>query len=251
MSWLLTLGVIAVLIWLLKTFWPNIRQRYFAAFMNYYTTQPNPDMDKLKKDLFSPLGSLVSHDPELRKNNAIKILEIGVGTGVNFAYYPEKSRLVVVDPNPHFASYYNENRAKFPNIQSEEIIVSTAEEMDMVPDNSVDVVVSTLVFCSVGNTEKILQQILRVLTPGGKFIFFEHIREFDTERHGMRRKIQGFLTATGIWPFLFDGCYLTRDMLETIQKAGFSKVQAQRFYNPIDHIVFQLVTPSLKGVAEK
>lgn len=93
--------------------------------------------------------------------------------------------------------------------------------------------------------------ILHSLLQGGRFYFYEHIAEFDTERHGTRRKFQEILTTLGIWPFIFDGCRLNQDMLEDIQHAGFSKVQAQRFYSPIDHAVFQLVKPSLKGVAEK
>ncbi|KAK8394121.1 hypothetical protein O3P69_006365 [Scylla paramamosain] len=254
-SWLSStafkLLVLVCVFLILKKLWPDFRRRYFAAFMDYFSRGSNAKVEEMKKDVFSTLSSCTSHDPELRKKKALKILEIGVGTGVNFAYYPDGTRLVVVDPNPHFRSYYNENRKKFPNIHSEEIIVTTGEEMDMVQSNSVDVVVSTLVFCSVENQKKILEQILRVLAPGGKFYFYEHISEFDTERHGTRRRIQEFLTATGIWPFIFDNCMLNRDMLADIQQAGFSKVQAQRFYSPIDHFVFQLVKPSLKGVAEK
>ncbi|XP_069177228.1 thiol S-methyltransferase TMT1A-like isoform X2 [Procambarus clarkii] len=206
MSYLVTALCVVVVIWVLKKFWPDLRHRYFASFMNSLTQDSDAKVEEMKKDVFSKLSTVVSHDPELRKHNAIKILEIGVGT---------------------------------------------AENMDMVADNSIDVVVSTLVLCSVENINKIIQQILRVLAPGGKFYFYEHIKEFDTERHSTRQKIQVFLSSTGIWPFFFDGCYLTRDMLEAIQQAGFSKVQALRFYSPIDNFVFQLVKPSLKGVAEK
>nr|XP_045611247.1 methyltransferase-like protein 7A [Procambarus clarkii] len=252
MSDLVTVLFVGVIIWVLKKCWSDFRRRYFAAFMNYRRVSQDMDVriETMKKDVFSTLGTVVSHDPELRKHNAIKILEIGVGTGTNFAYYPERTRLVVVDPNPHFKAYYDNNRKKFPNIHSEDIIVSTGENIDMVADNSIDVVVSTLVLCSVDNINKVIQQILRVLAPGGKYYFYEHIKEFDTE-HSTRQKIQIFLTSTGIWPFLFDGCYLTRDMLEAIQQAGFSKVQALRFHSPVDHFVFQLVKPCLKGVAEK
>lgn len=90
-----------------------------------------------------------------------------------------------------------------------------------------------------------------LLFQGGKFYFYEHIAEFDLERHGIRRKMQGLLSVTGIWPFIFDGCQLNRDMLQDLQEAGFSKVEAQRFYGPFDGPVFQLVKPSLRGVAEK
>lgn len=79
----------------------------------------------------------------------------------------------------------------------------------------------------------------------------EHIKDFDSEKHGKRQKIQEFLTVSGIWPFLFDGCCLNRDMFPAIQAAGFSKVDGERFYAPVDHIIFQLIKPHLKGVAEK
>merc|ERR1712002_112740 len=178
----------------------------------------------MKKDLFASLGSVVSHDPELQKVGAIKILEIGVGNGMNFAHYPEGTRLTVVDPNPHFEQYYNKNKKKFSNIHSEKFLLTTGEDMDMIPDSSIDVVVVTLVFCSVQDTEKILRNILRILTPGGKFYLYEHIKEFDTENHSTRLLIQNILTTTRIWPFLLDECCLDRDMLDSLKNAGFFKV---------------------------
>ncbi|XP_068248934.1 thiol S-methyltransferase TMT1A-like isoform X2 [Palaemon carinicauda] len=132
-----------------------------------------------------------------------------------------------------------------------EIGVGTGEEMYMVPSNSVDVVVVTLVFCSVTNAQKVLKQILRVLVPGGKFYFFEHIAEFDTARHSLRKRIQSLLTNCGLWPFLFDNCHLTRDFLDELRASGFSTLKAERFHNHITHPIFQLIQPCLKGVAEK
>lgn len=245
--------VVAVLLALLILRWKlkDLRRRWFAAFLNRFYRNVDAKMEEMKKDVFATLGSVVSHDPELRKTGGLKILEIGVGTGANFAHYPDGTLLTVVDPNPHFKKYYEANRKKFPNIQAEDIIVSTGEDMDMVPDNSVDVVVVTLVFCSVSDTEKILRQILRVLVPGGKFYFYEHIHEFDAANHAFRRRLQSFLTFVGVWPFIFDNCHLNRDILKAVEATGFSKVEAQRFYAPINHLIFQIIKPSLKGVAEK
>ncbi|XP_068248935.1 thiol S-methyltransferase TMT1A-like [Palaemon carinicauda] len=245
--------VVAVLVVLLvvKMTFKDIRQRWFAALSNCFYKKVDAKMEEMKKDVFASLNSVVSHDPALRKTGGLKILEIGVGTGTNFAHYPDGTQLTVVDPNPHFKKYYNENRKKFPNIQSEDIIVTTGEEMDMVPDNSMDVVVVTLVFCSVTDTEKILRHILRVLVPGGKFYFYEHIHEFDEANHGLRRRLQSLLTFFGVWPFLFDNCHLNRDILKAVEATGFSKVEAQKFYAPLNHPVFQIAKPSLKGVAEK
>nr|XP_053626495.1 putative methyltransferase-like protein 7A [Cherax quadricarinatus] len=116
MSWLVTVVCAVVVIWILKKYWSDFRRRYFAAFMNYFSQGVDTKVLEMKKDVFATLGSEVSHDPQLRKENAIKILEIGVGTGVNFEFYPDGTRLVVVDPNPHFKAYYDNNRKKFPNI---------------------------------------------------------------------------------------------------------------------------------------
>ncbi|XP_068248932.1 thiol S-methyltransferase TMT1A-like isoform X1 [Palaemon carinicauda] len=240
-----------VVLLILRDSMGDLRRRWFAAFANWFNKDVDVKMQELKKDVFAGLSSCESHDPELRKSGGLKILEIGVGTGTNFEFYPEGTKLTVVDPNPHFKQYYNENRKKFPNIQSEEIIVSTGEEMYMVPSNSVDVVVVTLVFCSVTNAQKVLKQILRVLVPGGKFYFFEHIAEFDTARHSLRKRIQSLLTNCGLWPFLFDNCHLTRDFLDELRASGFSTLKAERFHNHITHPIFQLIQPCLKGVAEK
>lgn len=243
--------VVLALLLVLKLKLKDWRQRWFAALLNYYSQGVDVKREKMKKDLFACMRSVKSCDPELRKVGAIKVLEIGVGTGANFAYYPEGTRLTVVDPNPHFKQYYNENRKKFPNIHSEDIILTTGEDMDMIPDNSIDVVVVTQVLCSVPSIEKILKQILRVLAPGGKFYLYEHIKEFDTKTYPYRSLLQIVLTKTGIWQFFLDECCLDRDMLESVQKTGFSRVEMERFHAEINHLIFQLVSPSLKGVAVK
>lgn len=247
----LTIALGLVIIWVLVRKGTDLRHRWFAFLMYQFTKEKDAKIEEVKKDLFSSLASVVSHDPELRKDKRIKILEIGVGTGVNFSHYPDGTHLVVVDPNPHFIKYYNANRKNFPKINSEDIIVTTGEKMGAVQDGSVDVVVMTLVLCSVSETEKIMQEILRILVPGGKFYFLEHIREFDAEKYFWRQKIQDFLTASRLWPFLFDGCCLNRDMLSCIESSGFSKVDGERFYAPISNVFFHLIKPHLKGVAEK
>ncbi|CAL4067237.1 unnamed protein product [Meganyctiphanes norvegica] len=261
-NWFLIIIALIALYYFKKVF-NDLRHRYFAWFMYIMTKEKSKKIEEMKGDHFSSLSSIVSNNPELRKENAIKILEIGVGTGTNFAHYPQNCRLVVVDPNPHFASYYNDNRTKFGNIHSEEIIVCGGEDMDMVESNSIDVVVMTLVLCSVTDVKQCLKQIIRVLTPGGKFFFIEHVRDFDSEKHGTRQKIQDFLTTFQIWPTLFDGCYLDRKTLEMVKDAGFSSVEGEHLYVPlgqlektglgpsIQNFIFQVVTPHAKGIATK
>ncbi|XP_042871280.1 methyltransferase-like protein 7A [Penaeus japonicus] len=240
-----------VLLSLLNYFKGDSLSSWLSAIQLFNTTKPAVKLEEVKKQLFVGLGREVSHDPMLRERRAIRILEIGAGTGSNFAYYPPDTHLVVVDPNPNFAKYFQANKDKFDHIRCERVITSTGERMDMVPDNSVDVVVMTQVLCTIGDPCKILQQIIRVLVPGGKFYFFEHIREFDSERHRLRQKLQDLLTTSGIAPYFLEGCCLNKDMLPAIGAAGFSKVRAERFYAPIDSFIYQLVKPCLKGIAEK
>ncbi|KAG7154409.1 Methyltransferase-like protein 7A-like 3, partial [Homarus americanus] len=126
----------------------------------------------------------------------------------------------------------------------------TAENMEQIADNSIDVVVVTLMLCSVPDIDTILREILRVLASGGKYYFIEHIAEFDLQKHGLRRKLQDVGHWLGFWSFLFDGCHMNRDILTNIERAGFSSVDAQKFYNKT-WFIFSLTSPSLKGIATK
>ncbi|XP_042871284.1 methyltransferase-like protein 7A [Penaeus japonicus] len=258
------IGVLAFLavLWIVKKFVMSTQHRWFAYVMHFCTKDEFPKLEEVKKDHFASMKNHVSHDPELRKKNAIKILEIGVGTGVNFAHYPDDCRLVVVDPNPHFKEYYNENRKKFPNIHSEDILVTHRSEryflflvcwdaMHMIEDGSVDAVVITLVLCSVDRIDKILREVRRVLAPGGKFYFMEHVQEFDLKKYNLRKHLQDFFTWCGLWPFIFDGCCLNRDPMPAIESAGFSKVEVDRYYAPVPNFLFWVEMPNVKGVATK
>jgi len=194
--------------------------------------------------------NIKSKIPEHMDANTIKLLEIGVGTGTNFQWYPDGCHLTVVDPNPHFKSYYDKNRSKFPNIKSEEIIVGFGEEMDMVPDCSMDAVVITLVLCSVNDVKKVLEQAKRVLVPGGKLVFMEHVRDWDNSKT-LKQLTQDLLTITGIWPMCCDGCNLNRQTGNDINEAGFSEVQMEKKYAPINHPIFQIVNSMIVGSATK
>ena len=106
-----------------------------------------------------------SSDPELRKKGVLRVLEIGPGPGYNFEFYPSNSRLTVVEVNPHFKDQFFAKQIDHPHIQMERFIVGFAEDMKGVADNSIDIVVSTMVLCSVRNVDKALQEIQRVLAP--------------------------------------------------------------------------------------
>ena len=86
---------------------------------------------------------------------------------------------------------------------------------------------------------------------GGKFFFFEHVKEFDTENNSMRAKKQTILTKLRIWPTIFDGCELDRDTLSFIKSAGFSDVDCKLTYAPLQGRLFDNIKPHVTGVATK
>jgi len=223
---------------------PDLRHRFFAWFINRFNEQMSPKMKAFKKEALKDVKDVRGRD-----GKEPRLLEVGVGTGTNFQHYPP-CHLTVVDPNPHFRAYYDANRAQFPSISSEEIIVGFGEDMDMVPSDSVDAVVMTLVLCSVNDTDKVLKQVHRVLVPGGKFFFLEHIKEWDESR-AVKRCLQDVLTWTGAWPMMCDGCCLNRETDRNINAAGFSSVECERKYAPMDHPIFDIVNPMVMGVASK
>lgn len=255
LAWLsnnfITVLAVLVVLWIVQKIVFATQDRWFAYVMHFCTKDEFPKLEEVKKDHFASLKDHVSHDPELRKKKVIKILEIGVGTGVNFAHYPDGCRLVVVDPNPHFKEYYDNNRKKFPNIHSEDVLVAKGDDMHMIADGSVDAVVITLVLCSVDNIDKILSEVRRVLAPGGKFYFMEHVQEFDLKKYSLRKNLQDFFTWCGLWPFIFDGCCLNRDPMPAIEAAGFSKVEVDHYYAPVPNFLFWVEMPNVKGVATK
>ena len=125
----------------------------------------------MKKQHFASLASHISADPQLRKKGAIRILEIGAASGYNFEFYPAGSELTVVEVNPFFEKQFFGKQNQYPHIVMKRFVVGFAEDMKHVEDNSVDVVVSTMVLCSVRSIEKTLKEVHRVLAPVGTSIF--------------------------------------------------------------------------------
>src|SRR5262249_24588779 len=109
------------------------------------------------------------------------------------------------------------------------------------PDGEFDCVVSTLVLCSVDDPERSIAEIKRVLKPGGKFVFLEHVlAEDDPGRLRWQRRIEP------IWKRVTGNCHMTRDTLGMIERAGFcvSEVKRESLRK-----AFPLVRPSIRGIA--
>lgn len=214
--WLSSATVLLPFILILK-YNKFLRDRWFSyIFTSYLNCYFEPLLTPLRKKAFELLKA------DLPKQN-VKILEIGVGSGANLQFYPENSHLTALDMNANFETYFRQNQKKFPHIIYEKTIISVAENMKDVEDNSMDVVVSTYVLCSVTSVQDVLKEVKRVLKPGGKFLFLEHVSYPQSEWGYTLQKF-----AAPLWLIYCDGCCLLRNIGEDIKNTGFSDVNIQK-----------------------
>ncbi|KAG8129391.1 hypothetical protein E2320_016072 [Naja naja] len=190
--------------------WDSICKKTFPFFMKYFTKIYNKIMHKLKETLFKNMQDFA--DP----SGKLHLLEIGVGPGTNFQFYPPNSCVTCVDYNPNFQNCLLENMAQNTHLHFENFVVASAENLSSVSDNSVDVVVCTLVLCSVNSPRTALKEILRVLKPGGAFYFIDHVA---ADRSTWMYFWQQVFNPT--WGYLTDGCSVLRETWKELENVGF------------------------------
>lgn len=134
------------------------------------------------------------------------VLEIGYGTGVNFQYYNPVSvkSISALDIKSTLSV-----KAKLPI----KLYEGRAENLPFA-DESFDTVVETLVFCSVESLDTAISEVLRVLKPGGIFIFIDHVLP-EKKGHASLFKV-----TNTVWPKIAGGCNLTREPHKLIEAAG-------------------------------
>ena len=196
----------------------DIARRFYANRLIRLNLEYDRIMTNKKRQLLSRLESIKDE----RGGGRLVILEIGCGGGTNLKYYPAGSELIFVEPNRHYETTLYETVRQHPDLQILAFHVSPAENMREVESGSVDVVVSTIVFCSVDDPNQCLQEIIRVLKPGGKFVFLEHVKA--PRQFYIVRFLQVLLDLSRVWPLMFDGCRVSRNTEESIRKSGFSSV---------------------------
>jgi ubiquinone/menaquinone biosynthesis C-methylase UbiE len=181
---------------------PGFRKKFFAWMLRKGDSVNDMLYRRLKTALFKDISGIV--------------VEIGPGTGINFNYLPENIQWIGLEPNTAFYAQMLE-KAKLHGINAR-LINSVAEKIEL-PDESADVVISTLVLCSVKNISVVMQEIKRVLKKNGKLIFIEHVA---APRKTTRRKMQQVLNPVN--RFIADGCNCNRETWTDIEKAGFSSI---------------------------
>lgn len=153
-----------------------------------------------------------------------RVIEIGAGDGRNFAHYPDAVREVVaVEPESYLRERAQEAARRAPLPVT---VVDGVAEALPADDGAFDAAVISLVLCSVADPPAALAETRRVLRPGGRLRFFEHVAADG----GAHRRLQRALDAT-VWPRLAGGCHTARDTVADIAHTGFriDTVESFRF----------------------
>ena len=148
-----------------------------------------------------------------------RVLEVGAGTGANLAFYRQASEVVACEPDPAMRKRLAAKLAAAP--VPVELSDAAAEALPFAGARF-DVVVSTLVLCTVPDPAAALAEVARVLRPGGRLAFLEHVRA-----QGRLATWQDRLTPMQVW--LAGGCHPNRDLEAAITAAGFTIGPLERF----------------------
>lgn len=142
------------------------------------------------------------------------VLEVGAGTGLNFPFYVpgQVERVEAVEPDATMLSYA---RSRLTSAGVPITLTQAPVEALPFPDETFDSVVATLVFCSINDPERGLDEIKRVLKPGGTLLLMEHVRAQET----LAARVQDALVP--LTTRLFGNCHWNRDTARSVSAVGF------------------------------
>jgi SAM-dependent methyltransferase len=187
-------------------------------------------MSFYKDNIYPRLVSALGDPPPIRKIRerivplaSGKVLEIGVGPGVNFALYdPSRvSKVYALEPNPGMIRLAN------PQQQRTKLDIEFLDlpgERIPLEDSSVDTVVSTFTLCTIPGVREAIRGLRCVLRTSGKLIFFEHGLSPDSRI----RRWQELTEPIPHW--LFEGCHITRDISSLLTEGGFQIEEMETGY---------------------
>jgi ubiquinone/menaquinone biosynthesis C-methylase UbiE len=148
-----------------------------------------------------------------------EVLEVAIGTGRNFAFYPEGVHLTGIDLSPAMLERARQRAREL----GMEVDLREADAQDLpFPDESFDTVVCTLSLCNIPDDRKAVAEMKRVLRPGGRLLLLDHIRAAS----GLGRAVQGALEVVTV---RLEGEHLLRRPLEHVRAEGL-RIEEQKRY---------------------
>lgn len=208
----------------------SLRKRWFAwVYHTFVSRTGTPDFaDTLTRDVRAPLLAQAQG----------RVLEIGAGDGANLPFYPADVQVTLLEPNPYLLTYVKD---ELPDVccTVEGSVRGWGERLPFGTAHF-DTVVTTHVLCSVRDQGQVLAEIRRVLRPGGRFLFLEHVA---APPRSLTLVVQRALNPA--WSALGDGCHLTRQTSLSIEAAGFRAVDMRFFRAPYP----PFISPHIVGVA--
>jgi len=168
-----------------------------------------------------------------------RVLEIGAGTGANLPFYGAEVELTLAEPEEpmarRLAKRLSEQRPRAT------IVHAPAERLPFA-DGHFDAVVSTLVLCTVADQTRVIRELRRVLKPGGRLFFMEHVRSEDPRVARWQDRLNG------VNRFVAYGCNCNRSTLDALRAANFTIASLER--SEIPKAPF-FVRPLISGAAER
>lgn len=164
------------------------------------------------------------------------VLEVGCGSGTNFDLYDaaKVTHLHAIEPSKGMIQRAKETWAATARETPCDIHLCGAEDVPL-DDNSVDTAVVTFVLCTIPDWQSSLQELRRVLKPGGRVLYSEHGLAPDEGVAKWQRRVEP------VWKRLAGGCHLTRDTKQMLEAEGFAIEQHDTMYLPN--------TPKIAGFA--
>ncbi|NJE04672.1 methyltransferase domain-containing protein [Thermococcus sp. M36] len=157
-----------------------------------------------------------------------KVLEVGIGTGKNLPYYPEGVEVIGIDFSRGMLEKA-EKRRKELGLKNIRLLHMDVQNLEF-EDNTFDTVVSTFVFCTVPDPVKGLREVYRVLKPGGKAIFLEHMKSRSKLLNVPLYMMEPFMRA-------MLGTSMLRETQDNIEKAGFRIEKVENLFFDIVRLI--------------
>jgi ubiquinone/menaquinone biosynthesis C-methylase UbiE len=182
-------------------------------------------------------ATLRAHREALIPHATGRVLEIGGGTGANLPFYEGVEMLTLTEPERPMVRRLQRRLTEHPSEAT--VLRAPAEDLPF-EDDSFDVVVSTLVLCTVDDQPRAVRELRRVLKPGGSLLFLEHVRADDERLARWQDRLNALQTRVG------HGCNCNRPTVQTITAAGFEITQLE---NDVLRKAPPIVRPLVVGIA--